>query len=181
MSDRRIDETIDDNYETPEEQTEGEKDELTELKEKIENLESDIKETKNSELRAYAELDNFRKRTAKEMEDRTKYAGTKIMESLLPVMDHLEMALQHGDPKDKNPLREGVELTLKQMKEALAKHGLEQIKLKEGDEFDPNFHEAMMLDDTDEYPPNTVTLIMQKGYTLNGRVIRPVKVKVNKK
>lgn len=157
----------------------AEKSELELLKEENETLRKQAEEAKGDALRAIADADNFRKRMAKEAEDRIKFAGTKILESLLPVLDNLEMALVHAEGD--NPLKQGVELTLKQMLETLGKNGLEKIALETGAEFDPAFHEALMLDNTDEYGNNCVTMILQNGYTLNGRVIRPVKVKVNKK
>lgn len=155
------------------------KSELEVLKEENEKLKQEVANAKNDALRAAADADNFRKRMAKEAEDRAKYAGSKILESLLPVLDHLEMALAHAG--EDSPLKQGVELTLKQMLENLAKNGLEKINTEVGAEFDPNFAEALMLDNNDEYPNNAITMVLQNGYTLNGRVLRPTKVKVNKK
>jgi molecular chaperone GrpE len=159
---------------------EAEKSELELLAEENEALKREAAEAADRALRAAAELDNFRKRMIKETEDRIKFAGSKIIESLLPVMDNLQMALEHSD-SDSGRLKEGVELTLKIMKEALARHGLEEISIEPGTEFDPGVHEALMLDSTDEYENNKVTMVLQSGYTLNGRVLRPGKVKVNKK
>ena len=156
-----------------------EKTELELLKEENETLKKQAEDAKSDALRAVADADNFRKRMAKEAEERIKFAGTKILESLLPVLDNLEMALAHTE--ENNPLKQGIELTQKQMVETLAKNGLEKIELEIGTEFDPAFHEALMLDNTDEYGNNCVTMVLQNGYTLNGRVIRPAKVKVNKK
>lgn len=179
------------NHENHEEQTEccssgehgcccnEEKSELELLKEENEALIAQLEATKSDALRAMADADNFRKRMQKEADERIKYAGTKILESLLPVLDNLEMAISHAE--DGNPLKEGVVLTQKGMLEALAKNGLEKINAELGTQFDPAFHEALMLDNTDEYENNSITYILQNGYILNGRVIRPAKVKVNKK
>jgi molecular chaperone GrpE len=149
------------------------------LREQIDTLKKQAEDAKNDALRAVADADNFRKRLSKDADERVKYAGTKILEGLLPVLDNLEMAIDHSECD--NPLKQGVELTLKLMLETLNKNGLEKIAVEAGAEFDPAFHEALMLDSTDEYDSNKVTMVLQNGYTLNGRVIRPAKVKVNKK
>ena len=156
-----------------------EKSELELLREENEALIKQLEDAKTDALRAAADADNFRKRMQKEAEERIKYAGTKILEGLLPVLDNLEMAIAHSE--DGNPLKEGVVLTQRSMLETLAKNGLEKINAELGAQFDPAFHEALMLDNTDEYENNAITLILQNGYSLNGRVIRPAKVKVNKK
>jgi len=159
-----------------------EKDELTILREQNMRLLEQMNEAKDNELRAFAEMDNVRKRLIKEFDDKLKYSNQNLIAGLFPVMDNFETALDHINPD--NPvesLKTGVELTLKQMREVLEKNGLEEIKLEVGDEFNPLFHEALMVESSDEYDNNTVLMILQKGYKLHGRVVRPSKVKVNKK
>lgn len=170
------DETMQENQETPE------VDELTFLREQNLRLIEQAEAAKDSELRSLAEMDNVRKRLTKEFDDRLKYANLNLISALFPVMDNFETAMDHisGD----NPveaLKEGVSLTLKQMRETLEKYGLTEIELNIGDEFNPLFHEALMVDCDENYENNKVTMVLQKGYTLHGRVVRPSKVKVNKK
>lgn len=166
--------------ETP--QDSEEKDPIKVLQEQNMRLLEQFNEAKDSELRAVAEMENVRKRLAKEFDDKLKYSNQNLIAGLFPVMDNFETALDHINPE--NPvesLKEGVEITLKQMREVLEKFGLEEIELKVGDEFNPLYHEALMVESNDEYKNNAVLMILQKGYKLHGRVVRPSKVKVNKK
>jgi len=159
-----------------------EKSEIEILQEQNMRLLEQMNEAKDSELRAVAEMDNVRKRLVKEFDDKLKFSNQNLIAGLFPVMDNFETSLSHINPD--NPvesLKEGVELTLKQMREVLEKNGLEEIKLEVGDEFNPLYHEALMVDCDDSYDNNTVLMILQKGYKLHGRVVRPSKVKVNKK
>lgn len=93
-------------------------------------------------------------------------------------MDNIELTLQHTE--EGSPLRQGIELTIKSFKDTLSKHGVEEINSELGTIFDPSIHEAILMDSNAEYENNAITLCVQKGYILNGRVIRPAKVKVNK-
>lgn len=155
---------------------------VNELEAELEKLKKELQEKDDKILRLSAELDNFRKRLMKETEEKLKYANQVLLKDLLPVIDHLEMALIHVKPDSPvESIKEGVELTLKQMKDTLAKFGLKEIELNIGDDFDPNYHEALMLDNKEEYENNKVTQVLQKGYILHDRVIRPSKVSVNKK
>jgi len=159
-----------------------EKDPIEVLQEQNMRLLEQMNEAKDSELRAVAEMENVRKRLVKEFDDKLKYSNQNLIAGLFPVMDNFETALEHINPD--NPaesLKEGVDLTLKQMREVLEKFGLEEIELNVGDEFNPLYHEALMVDSSDEYDNNTVLMVLQKGYKLHGRVVRPSKVKVNKK
>lgn len=163
-------------------QEETPKDELTLLREQNERLAEALATAKDSELRSLAEMDNVRKRLTKEFDDKLKYSNLNLISALFPVMDNFEMALSHISGE--NPveaLKEGVQLTLKQMSETLEKYGLKEIELNVGDEFNPQFHEALMVDCDETYDDNKVLMVLQKGYTLHGRVVRPSKVKVNKR
>lgn len=148
------------------------------LKKQVENLENILKEKNEEILRRAADLDNYRKRLTKETEDKVRFANQAVVKDFLPVIDNIEMALQHAE--EGTPLREGIELTIKSFKDALSKHGVKEVDAEIGTIFDPAVHEAIMMDSTAEYENNAITLCVQKGYLLNDRVIRPAKVKVNK-
>lgn len=162
----------------PEEDMEMGGGEIGILKKQVENLENILKEKNEEILRRAADLDNYRKRLTKETEDKVRFANQSVVKDFLPVIDNIEMALQHTE--EGTPLREGIELTIKSFKDALSKHGVKEVDAEIGTIFDPAVHEAIMMDSTAEYENNAVTLCVQKGYLLNDRVIRPAKVKVNK-
>ena len=162
----------------PEEDTEMGGGEIGILKKQVENLENILKEKNEEILRRAADLDNYRKRLTKETEDKVRFANQAVVKDFLPVMDNIEMALQHTE--EGSPLREGIELTIKSFKDALSKHGVKEVDAEIGTIFDPAVHEAIMMDSNAEYENNAITLCVQKGYLLNDRVIRPAKVKVNK-
>lgn len=168
--------------ENAEEQPAEQKDELTILREQNMRLAEELAGAKDSELRSLAEMDNVRKRLTKEFDDKLKYANLNLISALFPVMDNFETALSHisGDSPAES-LKQGVELTLKQMRETLEKNGLKEIELNIGDDFNPLFHEALMVDCDENYDDNKVLMVLQKGYTLHNRVVRPSKVKVNKR
>lgn len=148
------------------------------LKKQVENLENILKEKNEEILRRAADLDNYRKRLTKETEDKVRFANQAVVKDFLPVIDNIEMALQHTE--EGSPLREGIELTIKSFKDVLSRHGVTEINSEIGTIFDPAVHEAIMMDNNTEYENNAITLCVQKGYILNDRVIRPAKVKVNK-
>ncbi|MDC1529434.1 nucleotide exchange factor GrpE [Gammaproteobacteria bacterium] len=133
-------------------------------------------------LRAQAEVQNMRRRCEQDVEKAHKFALEKFGTELLPVMDNLERALQavtNADDESVKALYEGVELTLKGFAETLIKNNIEQLD-PQGEPFDPQQHEAMSIVENDEVEPNTVLTVVQKGYLLNGRVIRPAMVMVAK-
>ena len=152
--------------------------ELGILKKQVANLENILKEKNEEVLRRAADLDNYRKRLTKETEDSIKFANQSVVKDFLPVIDNIELTLQHTE--EGTPLREGIELTIKSFKDALSHHGVTEINSELGTIFDPAVHEAIMMDSNPEYENNAITLCVQKGYILNERVIRPAKVKVNK-
>ena len=149
--------------------------------EKAESKEPDPKDKKIEELNAkymrlMADFQNQKKRFDKEKADIYQYANEKIVKNLLEVLDNFERALDAT--KDADPsLHDGMELIFKQLMTALENAGVAEIKAL-GEEFDPNFHNAVMMEETDEYESNKVSGVMQKGYTLNSKVIRPSMVKV---
>ncbi|UOD34023.1 nucleotide exchange factor GrpE [Deferribacteraceae bacterium V6Fe1] len=189
MSKKKRDEALQEEQNIPEENIQEEdivvdENEDTEkilLKKEIESLKKEVEEKKEHSLRLAAELDNFRKRLSKETEEKLKYANQQIILDFLVIIDNLEMALSHiKESEEIKALKEGVELTLKQFKDTLAKYGAKEIETNIGDEFNPNLHDALMLDADQNHKNNAITLVMQKGYTLHDRVIRPTKVRVNK-
>lgn len=154
----------------------------TEEAEAAEEAEAPAEETKDPEeeesaryMRLMADFQNYKKRVEKEKTDIYSYANEKIATELLTVLDNFERALDH-ECSDAG-FKEGMDMIFKQMFEVLEKSGLAEIPAL-GEEFDPNFHNAVMTEDTDEYESGKVSGVLQKGYTLNGKVIRPTMVKV---
>ena len=135
-----------------------------------------IEELNAKYMRLMADFQNQKKRFDKEKADLYQFANEDIVKSLLDVIDNFERALdaaKEADPK----FFEGMDMIFKQLMAALEKAGVTEIKAL-GEEFDPNFHNAVMMEETDEYESNKVSGVMQKGYTLNSKVIRPSMVKV---
>jgi len=131
-----------------------------------------IEEQRDAMLRAVADADNIRKRAQAEAIASQKYAVERFAESLLPVMDSLQAALQSKDVS-------GVELTLRQLKAALEKASIREIDPKPGERFDPHRHQAMAAVEA-QADPNTVVSVMQRGYALHDRILRPALVTVAK-
>lgn len=125
-------------------------------------------------LRLMADFQNYKKRVEKEKQDLYSYANEDIMRELLNVMDNFERAMEHDADEG---FREGIEMIFKQLSDVLEKSGLAEISAL-GEEFDPNVHNAVMTEETEDYESGKVSGVMQKGYTLNGKVIRPAMVKV---
>lgn len=140
-----------------------------------------LDEEKSKALRALADADNYKKRVNREKEDYLKYAISSFVEDIIPVMDNLELALEHGRKNTAcKDLVLGVEMTLNIFKQILEKNNLLQVG-QVGEEFNPEFHEAMGQEDRDDLEDGTVCMVMQKGYVLNNRLLRPAKVMVSKK
>ncbi len=127
-------------------------------------------------LGAHAEMENLRKRAERDVQNAHKFALERFFSELLPVRDSLELGLAAANGAvDVAQLREGVELTLKQLAAAMEKFGIREVNPQDA-KFDPNLHEAVAMAPTDQAEPNTVIQVMQKGYILNERLIRPAKV-----
>ena len=127
-------------------------------------------------MRLMADFQNFKRRTEKEKSDIYAFANEKIVRELLDVIDNFERALAAGTGGDK--FLEGMEMILKQLQAVLERAGVAEIKCL-GEDFDPNFHNAVMTEDSAEYESGKVTAVLQKGYLLNGRVVRASMVKVS--
>ncbi|MBU1247756.1 MAG: nucleotide exchange factor GrpE [Proteobacteria bacterium] len=138
------------------------------------------KEAEDIRLRALAESENVKKRLMRETEELRKYAGETILASLLPVMDNLDLALNHASGLDAcKDFIVGVDMTRKIFLETLERHGLTATG-NAGEEFDPAIHEALGMATDENLANNTVAQLVQKGYMLKGRLLRPAKVMVNK-
>ncbi|MFW5931777.1 MAG: nucleotide exchange factor GrpE [Desulfohalobiaceae bacterium] len=133
-------------------------------------------------LRVRAEAENFRKRMSRDKEQYCKYATEGMLEDIIPIIDNLELAVQHGrDVEACQDLVQGVDMTIKMFLDTLGKHGLEQVQVQEGDDFDPAWHEAMAQEERSDLEQNQVCHVMQKGYRIKDRLLRPAKVVVSKK
>lgn len=144
-------------------------------------LAQQLEELKDQATRVKADAQNLRRRSEQDVEKAHKFALEKFAKELLPVIDSLEKAVEAEAAlgNEMNPLREGVEMTLSLFLASIQKFNLEQVD-PVGKPFDPGLHEAMSMVEVPNAEPNTVVAAMQKGYTLNGRLIRPAMVMVSK-
>jgi len=126
-------------------------------------------------LRAVAELDNVRKRAAREVEQAHRYAVEKLAQELLPVLDSLELAVANAGRADAASLAAGQEATLKLLAKALEKFQVQALD-PVGEPFDPERHEAMVMQESATAAPDSVLTVVQRGYELNGRLLRPARV-----
>jgi len=134
----------------------------------------------NERLRALAEMDNFKKRIAREQEEFRKYAGESVLADLLPVLDNLELALEHGRKVEAcKDVVMGVDMTRKAFLETLERHGLKQVGAV-GEAFNPEQHEAVGDEARDDMEPGQVCQLYQRGYMLKDRLLRPAKVVISK-
>lgn len=152
--------------------------------ETIQALEDEVAQYRDAALRAHAETENVRRRSARDVENAHKFALEKFAGQLLPVADSLEKSVEAArtlDVEDKgvHALREGVELSYRLFLDTLSKVGIEQLD-PVGEPFDPTLHEAVTMVESDHVEPNSVVHVLQKGYTLNGRLVRAAMVTVAK-
>jgi molecular chaperone GrpE len=141
--------------------------------------EAKAQENWNSYMRAVAELDNYRKRMEREIDQSRKFAIERFAQELLNVSDALEAGIRIGTESPGPALLEGAQATLRELNKAFDKAGIKLLDPK-GQPFDPNWHEAMVAQESADVPPNTVLSVVQKGYSLNGRLLRPARVIVSK-
>lgn len=151
------------------------------LVKRVAELEEQLADAKEQALRAVADAQNARRRAEQDVEKAHKFGVEKIVNALLPVVDNLERAIEAGaaEGADPNALNEGVELTLKSFLDALKGHKIEAVGL-EGEPFNPELHQAISAIESADAEPNTVLSVVQKGYTLHGRLVRPAMVVVSK-
>jgi molecular chaperone GrpE len=126
--------------------------------------------------RLKAEWDNYRKRVQRDNEELRLRAAETVVESLLPVMDNMSRALEAGDKHEEGQLLAGLTLVAGQLRGTLAGHGLEEIEVEPGTTFDPEYHEAIVAQPSEDYPEGTVTQVLERGYLLHGKLLRPAKV-----
>ncbi|MNO76908.1 heat shock protein GrpE [compost metagenome] len=144
-------------------------------------LEEQLAAAKDQALRAVADVQNVRRRAEQDVEKAHKFALEKFSSDLLPVIDSLELALAHSSADDEHvkQIREGVELTLKMFQDTLKRYNLEAVD-PHGEPFNAEHHQAMAMQESADVEPNSVLKVFQKGYLLNGRLLRPAMVVVSK-
>ena len=158
-------------------------DELAALDAELTTVAAERDELKDKLMRALAEAENTRRRAERDKRDAEAYGGTKLARDLLSVHDNMERALAAADEGARaaaSGLIEGVELTQKELLAAFAKHKIEQVAPEQGEKFDPNLHQAMFEAPAPGATPGTVIEVMQAGFTISGRLLRPALVGVAK-
>ncbi|MDK3708383.1 nucleotide exchange factor GrpE [Staphylococcus pseudintermedius] len=155
-------------------------DETQDLKdEEIASLKAEVDAKEEQYLRLYAEFENYKRRIQNEAQTQKRYQAQKVLTDVLPALDNFERALKiEGDDESFNALKKGVEMVYESLLKALEDNGLEKIKT-EGEQFDPNFHQAVMQDENPEFESGQITEELQAGYQLKDRVLRASMVKVN--
>ncbi|MGD8257111.1 MAG: nucleotide exchange factor GrpE [Desulfobacterales bacterium] len=156
-------------------------DSVKDLEDKLHSKEEEVKETYERLLRVSAEFENYKKRSAREMEEFRKFANQSLIKEMLSVVDNLELAMNSTDSQkavDKGVV-EGLEMTHREILKVFERFNVKPIDAK-NQAFDPSFHEAVMQEETDEFPENTVINEMQKGYLIHDRLLRPAMVVVAK-
>ena len=157
-------------------------DPLKEMEEKAESFKNEAEETHDRLLRLAAEFENYKKRSAREMNDFRKFANESFVKALLPVVDNLDRAIESSsnDKHADNSLVEGVNMTLREILKVFEQYGIKPFESL-GKTFDPSLHQAVMQEDDEAYPENTVSKELQKGYMIHDRLLRPAMVVVSKK
>ncbi|OIN97361.1 nucleotide exchange factor GrpE [Candidatus Desantisbacteria bacterium CG1_02_38_46] len=157
------------------------------LKQAIENCFKELeeknnicKEYLNHLVRLKAEFENYKKRVERERQEYIKFANEQLLLHLLPVFDNLKLALENVNLSKNAELINGIKMIFKSLEDILIKNGLSRIESR-GNIFDPHMHEAVEFVESDEFPENTVLEEIKEGYVLNGKVIRPARVKISKK
>jgi molecular chaperone GrpE len=151
---------------------------LEAAEEKLRSAQKDLAELKDRHLRKLAEFENHKKRSERERQEYFKIALAGFVNDFLPILDNFERALEHARPEDlESDFGQGIVIIRKQLHELWKRYGL--IPIDTSGAFDPNLHEAVATEETDEVPPNTILEELQKGYFLNDRLIRPAFVKVS--
>lgn len=154
---------------------------IDELQKQLADAQEEAGKMKDQYLRSEAEMANLRRRAEKDVENAHKFGQEKLSKELLSVADNLERAIAstEGETTDLDAIIEGVQMTLKGLHDVFGRFNIEAIE-PEGEPFDPQLHQAMSMVENPEVEPNTVIAVMQKGYQLHGRLIRPAMVMVSK-
>ena len=144
-----------------------------------ENLQADLDRFRDLALRSQADFANYKKRAAREKDDAIKYANTSLLEKLVPILDNFELGLSAARGEgEKSPIFSGMSMILKQLNDFLADNGVQPIEA-EGERFDPNLHEAIAREASDEIPEGIVVRQTRRGYRLKDRLLRPSSVVVS--
>jgi len=156
-------------------------DPLKEMEARLESLEKEAKESYDRFLRVSAEFENYKKRAAREMNDFRKFANESFIKAMLPVVDNLDRAIESSSNDDhaQNSVVEGVNMTLKEILKVFEQFNVKPFESL-GKAFDPALHQAVMQEETDDHPENTVLNELQKGYMMHDRLLRPAMVVVSK-
>jgi molecular chaperone GrpE len=175
---QEIEEPVEENHQV--ERKPSEKLSKSDLLKRVKEIEEETKQNYDLYLRSQAEIENLKKRNKKEKEEWIKYSNERIIKEILPVIDNLEKAVSHGHNENSlDALQEGVELTLKGLKSTLVKSGVKEV-IAEGEPFDPSFHQAVSEMEDKNVKAGVILQELQKGYTLNQRLLRPAMVVVSK-
>ncbi len=154
-------------------------DEGKSLEQKLAEAEQRLLEQRDAMLRSVADLDNYRRRVAREVEHARQFGAERLAEALLPVLDSMELALANAGSADPKVLLEGQQATLRLLLKALSGAGITEIDPL-GQAFDPAQHEAMAMQPSAGAAPDTILNVIQKGYVLNGRLLRPARVIISR-
>lgn len=154
---------------------------IAELEKKLETAQQEAQANYDRLLRTTAEFENYKKRSNRELQDFRKYANETLLKELLPVVDNLELAVKTAREggNGQEPIADGIDLTLKEILRVLNKFGVQAVEAL-NQPFDPVFHQAVVGEESDKHPKNTVIQELQKGYTLHDRLLRPSMVVVAK-
>lgn len=156
-------------------------DPLKEMEEKLESMEQEAKENYDRLLRTSAEFENYQKRAAREMNDFRKFANESFVKAMLPVVDNLDRAVEssNNDKHADTSVLEGVKMTVKEILKVFEQYNVKPFESL-GKTFDPSLHQAVMQEETEEHPENSVVQELQKGYMMHDRLLRPAMVVVSK-
>jgi len=178
---QQAEEQVEEQHEHAHEVISEERERINELELAVATAQSTVNDQKDSVIRAKAEVDNIRRRAAQDVEKARKFALEKFAGEMLTTVDNLERALQSIDKEDesKKGVIEGIELTLQGLISSLEKFGVKAVDPQD-QPFNPELHQAMSMQEVPDVAPNTVIAVMQKGYELNGRLVRPAMVMVSK-
>ncbi|AMY04655.1 nucleotide exchange factor GrpE [Staphylococcus condimenti] len=172
-TDEQIEKTV------SEEDVQNDSSEVDDKEKEIQQLKEEVNEQEEKYLRLYAEFENYKRRIQNENQTLKTYQAQSVLTDILPTIDNIERALQiEGEDESFKSLQKGVQMVYESLLRALEENGLEKIEAV-GQQFDPNYHQAVMQDEDDSFESNAVTQELQTGYKLKDRVLRPSMVKVN--
>lgn len=174
-----LDNEVSEAEEIKEAKEEALEEEKKDVQEDIEKLKAELEDWKQSYLRKQADFQNFSKRKEKELEELRKYSSEKIITKFLGSLDNLERAVEASyETKDFDSLVKGVEMIIRGLKDIMTSEGVEEIKAS--GEYDPQYHHAVSVEDNADFKENEIVRVLQKGYIMKGKVIRPAMVSVKK-